>query len=471
MPMGKPQRIRDPLHNLIAFDEKQFDQALWRVIQTPDFQRLRRIKQLGFSELVYPGATHTRFSHSLGVYHIAKRLLEIIRQKDESDYNSSFGRYAKAAALLHDIGHGPFSHAFEDVGKRLGFKLAKHEDVSDAVIRHRQIAAILDDEFGTGFSANVADLIKSSGASRGIYGAVVSSQFDADRLDYMQRDRIMTGTQVGGSLDCTWLLSNLRIGEVDWSADDSKGGKRKTFVLGPKAIHASEAYIIGLFQMYPTVYFHKATRGAEKLFSELLVRAFSLVREGDCAKTNLPSRHPLKLFAEEPEKLERAMALDDSVVMGALPLLAEAEDKLVADFARRLLERRLFKCIDVRERLRHALGKNEDSEQRLVIAQQAVKNRLGEWSAEHSQDFPRILRDEGRRNPYKRFQDGQSSLLDQILIQEPSGDIIEITDCSELILSIRTFEFFRVYVASDDSDARKIVDDAIEEQKHVYEER
>ena len=269
----------------------------------------------------------------------------------------------------------------------------------------------------------------------------------------------MTGTQVGGSLDCTWLLSNLRIGEVDWSADDSKGGKRKTFVLGPKAIHASEAYIIGLFQMYPTVYFHKATRGAEKLFSELLVRAFSLVREGDCAKTNLPSRHPLKLFAEEPEKLERAMAL------------AEAEDKLVADFARRLLERRLFKCIDVRERLRHALGKNEDSEQRLVIAQQAVKNRLGEWSAEHSQDFPRILRDEGRRNPYKRFQDGQSSLLDQILIQEPSGDIIEITDCSELILSIRTFEFFRVYVASDDSDARKVVDDAIEEQKHVYEER
>ena len=165
------------------------------------------------------------------------------------------------------------------------------------------------------------------------------------------------------------------------------------------------------------------------------------------------------------------MALDDSVVMGALPLLAEAEDKLVADFARRLLERRLFKCIDVRERLRHALGKNEDSEQRLVIAQQAVKNRLGEWSAEHSQDFPRILRDEGRRNPYKRFQDGQSSLLDQILIQEPSGDIIEITDCSELILSIRTFEFFRVYVASDDSDARKVVDDAIEEQKHVYEER
>jgi HD superfamily phosphohydrolase len=217
---AKRQRIRDPLHDLIEFSCDSFEQTLWRVVQTPSFQRLRRVKQLGFSEYVsHPGATHTRFSHSLGACHIAKSLLRLIRARaGESQFVTQRADHAIAAALVHDVGHGPFSHAFEEVGKRLNLKMAKHEDVSDAIIRTGDVSIVFDQELGNGFSANVADLIKAPGPSK-IYGAVVSSQFDADRLDYMQRDRLMTGTQLG-HIDFVWLMANLEIGELPWGDEE-----------------------------------------------------------------------------------------------------------------------------------------------------------------------------------------------------------------------------------------------------------
>lgn len=210
----KHQRIRDPLHDLIEFGDDPFEQILWRVLQTPSFQRLRRVKQLGFSEYVYPGATHTRFSHCIGAYHIAKNLLRVIRERSAAQqFNATLAQHAIAAALVHDVGHGPFSHAFEDIGKKLHLKMAKHEDVSDAIIRSGDVGKIFD-EMHTGLSANIADLIRAPGPSK-IYGAVVSSQFDADRLDYMQRDRLMTGTRLG-KIDLAWLTANLEIADVPW---------------------------------------------------------------------------------------------------------------------------------------------------------------------------------------------------------------------------------------------------------------
>ena len=116
------QRIRDPLHNLVEFKGSELERALWRIIQTRPFQRLRRIKQLGFSELVYPGASHSRFAHSVGVFHTARQLTEVVRNCGER--SESRENLALAAALVHDLGHGPFSHAFEAVGRRLDLKLA-----------------------------------------------------------------------------------------------------------------------------------------------------------------------------------------------------------------------------------------------------------------------------------------------------------------------------------------------------------
>ncbi|MCX8500914.1 MAG: HD domain-containing protein [Alphaproteobacteria bacterium] len=116
------QRIRDPIHNVITFDMKNdFEKTMWEIVQTPTFQRLRRIKQLGFSELVYPGATHSRFAHSLGVFHTARLLLAVVENRrlydKHRETDPQADQTALAAALLHDVGHNPFSHAFEAVGK------------------------------------------------------------------------------------------------------------------------------------------------------------------------------------------------------------------------------------------------------------------------------------------------------------------------------------------------------------------
>lgn len=272
----KRQRVRDPLHNLIEFDEGDpFERMLWRVVKTPAFQRLRRIRQLGFSDFVYPGATHSRFIHSLGVFHTARQLMKIVdRFAPSQPENKLQSQAALAAALVHDVGHGPFSHAFESVGDCFDWKLvSEHEAHSEALIRSTEkgsIGEILNTS-ADGFADMVADIVKGGPAT--VYRSVVSSQFDADRLDYVRRDRLMAGTHLAG-VDFEWLLANLEIGDLP---TDDNGIRRQTFVLGPKAIYAAEAFVTGVFQMYPSVYFHKATRGAEKLAQMMLQRVARLL--------------------------------------------------------------------------------------------------------------------------------------------------------------------------------------------------
>ena len=205
---------------------------------------------------------------------------------------------------------------------------------------------------GSGFANDVADMVSSSGV-RTIYSAIVSSQFDADRLDYMRRDRLMTGSQHAG-IDFEWLVQNLEIAEVEHSVGNTRLEPVQTFVLGRKAIFAAESYVLGLFQLYPTVYLHKTTRGAEKIYVELLARVFTLVMEGWVEKTGLPVTHPLVKFAQSPENMECVLALDDTVVSGALSQMADATDLFISTLARRLRDRKLYKCIDVRAKIARA---------------------------------------------------------------------------------------------------------------------
>ena len=455
----KAQRIRDPLHNLIQFEADEFEDALWRVVQTRPFQRLRRIKQLGFSDLVYPGATHSRFAHSVGVFHTARQLMRVIKASlGEARFRPSHAQRALAAALVHDLGHGPFSHAFEDVGRRLGLKLAAHETVTDMLVRGSEVRDALK-SLGSGFPDDVAEVIRSAGPGN-IYSAVVSSQFDADRLDYIRRDRLMTGTQ-HGAIDFDWLIANLEVGELQSGVDEKPVGKLETLVLGPKAVHAAETYVLGLFQLYPTVYFHKTTRSAEKMFTALLERCIALIRDGSVDRIGLSAGHPLVRFGREPDKVEHVLSLDDTVIWGALPVMAEASDSLVSDFAGRLRDRRLYKCVDVRARLGLALGSSGEAVMSVDRACATIKENVAQWCAKNG--GIRILVDEAEREPYKGLQESKGP-LNQIMMKTTNGEFVDLEDRSRVVRSIETFKLFRLYVAESDQAARKYVDAVIDRE-------
>src|SRR6266481_1072291 len=457
--MPKQQRIRDPLHDIIDFnvDEVHLERVLWQVIQTRPFQRLRRVKQLGFSDFVYPGATHSRLLHSLGVFHTARYLMDVVR-KYTHPFEQTKADQALAAALVHDVGHGPFSHAFEDVGRRLGLKLADHELVSESLIRDGEIAKEFK-ELGSGFADDVADIVSGSGSSS-IYSAVVSSQFDADRLDYIRRDRLMVGTEHAG-IDFEWLIQNLEVAEVPHGVDETSLGKVRTFVLGPKAIFAAEAYVLGLFQLYPTVYFHKATRGAEKIYVELLARAVTLVRDGSVESTGLASSHPLVRFAKTPEDIDCAIALDDTVVWGALSLMADASDLRIAALAKRLRDRKLYKCIDVRTRIAHEKGDAAASSAEADRVCADIRDDISAWSDSQTDSVPRALIDQQSRSPYKRITETKGP-LDQINIRTDGVHLVDLAQRSKVVAELQAYKLLRIYHDGDDAEARNKINEIID---------
>lgn len=455
--MPKQQRIRDPLHGLIEFnvERSRIERVLWDVLQTRPLQRLRRIKQLGFSDFVYPGATHSRLLHSVGVFHTAKHLMTVIDKYVPA--RDPKADQALAAALLHDVGHGPFSHAFEKFGERFNLKMAHHETVSDALIRDSEITPLLR-EMGSGFANDVADMVSGNGG-RTIYSAIVSSQFDADRLDYMRRDRLMTGSQHSG-IDFEWLVQNLEVDEVEHHVGETRLPPVQTFVLGRKAIFAAEAYVLGLFQLYPTVYLHKATRGAEKIFVELLARIFTLVQGGLIEKTGLPAKHALVKFVQSPEDIECALALDDTVIWGALSLMVDADDVCVSTLARRMRDRRLYKCLDVRAKIAHDRSDSDavsDAADKVCESIKAeITQYLDGWSEKEPDAPPRILIDEAERSPYRdMYPEDPTAPLNQINIRTEGGRLEDLSKRSEVVAKLGTYNSFRVYYTEDDEDTKK----------------
>lgn len=456
--MSKLQRIRDPIHDLIEFDTGAFEQMCWRLISSAPMQKLRRVKQLGFSDFVFPGATHSRFAHSVGVFHTARTLAASVKRGlPEDRFDSQRAQAAMAAALLHDVGHGPFSHAFESVLSDL--KLSSHEAKSVKLINSGEIADTLN-AYKPGFASEVADIIGSE-KPRDIYSAIVSSQFDADRLDYMRRDRKMTGVQ-SSHIDFEWIVKNLETSRVQIGQDDIARGEIETLVVGKKALRAAEGYVLSLFHLYPNPYLHKTTRGAEKIFGCLLRRIIQLAIDGDVNKTGLPSNHPLIDFSSEPNSIQKFLRLDDYVVWGALPLLCDAKDKIISEFAERLQNRKLFKAVDVTTqisiRIKNSFPTLDREELQIKIdraeaqIRETVQSEIAEM--ERKGKKPTLLADFANRNPYKRHR-GEETALKKIFAFDQDGELRDLADVSDVVRTLKPFKAYRVYVSEGESASEK----------------
>jgi HD superfamily phosphohydrolase len=336
----KDQRIRDPIHDLIKFSGKSpIDSVLWDLVQRPEFQRLRRIRQLGFSEFVYPGATHTRFSHAVGAMQMARRMLDVLRKnrqlpetkgniKENIDEDATL-----CAALLHDVGHGPLSHVFEEVSKSCGIKI-HHEEWTRRIIAESSIASTLSKSSPDLLSKTVRFFASEPGPD--IYTRIVSHQLDADRLDFLMRDRYFTGVKFG-SIDIEWLLDCLDVQEVEIEPQV----KKLNFVVQAKGISSVENFLYAYAELYSKVYFHKTTRAVQIMMEDIL-------RIAAKDPSILPEKSPFRKYFESAPTptLEDYLKLDDYEVWSVVQYLAARDHGEASLVSRRLLNRELYKCFE-----------------------------------------------------------------------------------------------------------------------------
>ena len=274
--------IRDSVHGLIRIEPG--DDVLLHLINTPEFQRLRRIRQLGVSSMTYPGAEHSRFIHSLGVMNFAQRILGSLlhRYREDSaaaDVLHTHERTVKAAALLHDVGHGPYSHMIERASKRL----ADHEKTTLALIKSpdSEIRAVLE-RYNIDPQA-ICDILQKSTEYR-LLSDIISSQLDADRMDYILRDALSTGVRYG-SYDSEWLINSLCIGTEPREAATTDARLWRLCLEERRGLYSAEQLIIARRHMSLQVYFHRVTRGWEATLLCLFNAAGQLAKENRLADT------------------------------------------------------------------------------------------------------------------------------------------------------------------------------------------
>jgi uncharacterized protein len=337
--------FRDPVHGLIRLDPD--DLFILDLMDTPEFQRLRRVRQLGVSALTYPGAEHSRFAHSLGVFNFAQRILAILRARYHADSKATDlidqnAKAVKAAALLHDIGHGPFSHMAERAFGTRG----NHEKKTIELITNE------NSSIPTILSASkidpqrVVDIVSGASEFR-ILVDIVSSQLDADRMDYILRDAYGTGVKYG-SFDSEWLLNSLCIGTEPTSEAPGPVDEWRLCLDEERGLRAAEQFIIARMHMSLQVYFHHATRGWEAHLLCLFREAAELA-----AKDELPTSTPelaRKFFVAKGEtSLADFLHLDESTIVCAMQHWATSDkcprlSELSSSF---LARKKLFCCFDL----------------------------------------------------------------------------------------------------------------------------
>src|SRR5918997_2847252 len=318
---------RDPVHNIIRLQtDSDEGELMMRLIDAAEFQRLRRIKQLGLGLYTYQGAEHSRFTHSLGAFHLMTRVLDRLSETYAIDPEDRVA--ARAAALLHDVGHGSFSHVMEKV---LNFH---HERWTVQVIldEHSEIGELLRSH-SSDLPLKVASIIEGKFQPSAL-AQLVSSQLDVDRMDYLLRDSLMTGAKYG-IYDLEWIINALAIDEA---------GDR--IYVEARGLYAVEEYLQARYYMFRQVYFHRTLRSAEAVLRSVLRRALALLEEGRevwCA----PGTAFEKVLRREPLSLSEHLEMDDSDVLFHIKQWQRSDDPVLSDLSRRFTGRRLFKAIDL----------------------------------------------------------------------------------------------------------------------------
>lgn len=322
----RPEKvICDPIHGYIHIPQN----IILNLINAPEFQRLRRIKQLGTSSFVFPSAEHTRFSHSLGVYEISRKICNNFYynysqfNNPNCTWNNDEYIITVCAALLHDIGHGPYSHTFEHIFK------TNHEKITQEIINSNKtkINKILKNT-SSDLPKLVSNVINHKYKNKQVV-QIISSQLDADRMDYLLRDAYNTGTKYG-LFDIDRILRVM----VPY---------KNEIVFNESGMHSVEDYIISRFQMYQQIYFHPVSRSMEEVLKNLLMRAKYVYKNNGFKKSNIPTL--LIPFFNDKFDLKSYLNLDDYVLNGYFTSWKKHSDRILSDLSKRFLNRIPFEAV------------------------------------------------------------------------------------------------------------------------------
>ena len=385
--LSETKVLKDPVHSYIHINYE----VIWNCLDSKEFQRLRRIRQLGGDFQVYPTAEHSRFSHSLGVYEIVRRMVTEIKSLsvELSEYDKIC---VMLAGLLHDVGHGPFSHAFEHVTKH------SHEDYTAKIILGKTELNQVLTEISPRLPEDIVSIIEHNHPND-ILNQIISGQLDADRMDYLLRDSYFSATSYG-QFDLERILRTMRVRKIDEN--------KKALVVKYTGIHSVEDYIMARYQMYWQVYYHPVARSYEAVFIQLFNRL------KDIFKDNKEYFSDMKVLIPFLEKnvvsVEEYFKLDENSLLYCCSLIQDKDDEIAADLARRLQNRRLFEYVDY-------------SEENLA----QIKNMLKEQNLDEKY-YLRVENVEASvYSPYK----GR-----KILIEQLDGKIVALEKASTIVESI-----------------------------------
>ena len=401
--------FRDPVYGYVHV----FDKLIWDLIQTKEVQRLRRIKQLGGTYMVFHTAEHSRFSHSLGVYEMAREIIRALMYCG-TVLEEEERLLVLSAALLHDLGHGPFSHSFESVFN------VRHELFTERIIMEDTEVNQVLESYQKGFATKVRDVINKTYENPLVIN-IISSQLDADRLDYLLRDAYFTGAPYG-EIDVERILRTMRV-------------VNNKIVYKVSGMHAIEDYLMSRYQMYWQVYLHSTGRSFDLVIQNMLRRVRELVLSG------YQFRHPIgalaDLFLEKDLSVETYLKFDDATISHYASLFVEEEDEILSDFADRFIHRRLLKEM-------HYVPNDEVNKNLIKIGE--YMSILGINPTYY------LITDHSVKTPYDYYGHKTNCLPDCIELLMRDGSIKEISEVSTIIkgiIAVKPKQEYKIYFPLD----------------------